>query len=307
MTANGKHLYEQKKYKKSTYNVLTSILFMAHDNIANIEIPQLIQQTALSKNTLMSALSVLQDDGFITIKHSKGNKPTFIESNIRIVQDGQDVHEIKETPHKIKETPPSDLPFADAPTGVKNAPVAKPKKRTRKKPAPPLDIGSSSRTISFGMDERINADMLGDFFNNILDKYNSRIHRIQWMTPKRIALLRLRINEIIDRLGADKVRTTIADVITTAAQDGFCNGENDHGWTADFDYIFSIKGFTRLLEGGFRLSRQAEAQKARQEIVDSTNDFINRHGQPTDILLKQPKKLTDPVTGEEFVPYPDDL
>lgn len=51
----------------------------------------------------------------------------------------------------------------------------------------------------------------------------------------------------------------------------FCQGENDRGWKADFDFLLQEKSFTKLMEGGYNHEPNKRSDKVKaglQEWVD---------------------------------------
>lgn len=82
----------------------------------------------------------------------------------------------------------------------------------------------------------------------VMDAWNAMATRtglpaIRLMNPKRLASLKARLAEV----GLDHM----LEAITKVEQSRFCNGENDRGWTASFDFILQQKSLVGLLEHGY--------------------------------------------------------
>jgi hypothetical protein len=46
-------------------------------------------------------------------------------------------------------------------------------------------------------------------------------------------------------------RGAVMDVLERVKESAFLNGDNDRGWTADFDWIFKPTNFVKILEGKY--------------------------------------------------------
>ena len=67
---------------------------------------------------------------------------------------------------------------------------------------------------------------------------------------------------------------------TKLAQSDFCNGANDRGWKADFDFLCQPKSFNRLIEGGYDNRSPPRSTKSKTDAA--IRRFVNRgedHGQ----------------------------
>ena len=69
------------------------------------------------------------------------------------------------------------------------------------------------------------------------------IHAVAKLTPARRLALRARMREA----GPEGIAAAMAKV----AESNWCQGQNDRGWRADFDWFVSERGFTRITEGKF--------------------------------------------------------
>lgn len=82
----------------------------------------------------------------------------------------------------------------------------------------------------------------------VMDAWNAMASRtglahIRLITAARASSLRKRISQV----GLEGMLEAIAKV----EQSRFCNGENDRGWTASFDFILQQKSLAGLLEHGY--------------------------------------------------------
>lgn len=104
-------------------------------------------------------------------------------------------------------------------------------------------------------------------FNGIAKAYNNscpNLTQVQRMTDARKASVKARIKEF----GIDSVHA----VIEYAADSPFLNGDNDKGWTADFDWIFRPGNFMKILEGKYKNNGKSR-QQAGQSRVEYSDDF----------------------------------
>lgn len=80
----------------------------------------------------------------------------------------------------------------------------------------------------------------------IVDIYNSlckNLPQVQKLTDQRKKAITARVNEY----GLAK----IGEVFQKVLDSPFLNGENDRGWTADFDWIMNPNNFIKILEGKY--------------------------------------------------------
>lgn len=80
-----------------------------------------------------------------------------------------------------------------------------------------------------------------DAWNTMCDR--TGLSRIRLITPARSTSLRARIAQV----GLD----AMLEAVTKVEQSRFCNGENDRGWKASFDFILQQKSLAGLLEHGY--------------------------------------------------------
>lgn len=78
-----------------------------------------------------------------------------------------------------------------------------------------------------------------DIFNSL----NHNLPKVQKLTKQRKAAINSRIKEY----GLKE----IGDVFNSVVESRFLNGENDRGWTADFDWIMKPTNFIKILEGKY--------------------------------------------------------
>ncbi len=87
--------------------------------------------------------------------------------------------------------------------------------------------------------EIINMDAVFEYYNNNCGS----LPKIQKMTKQRKQAVSARCKEY----GKD----AIVKVIKMAAASDFLTGKNDKGWTANFDWIFNVNRFVKIIEGNY--------------------------------------------------------
>lgn len=99
-------------------------------------------------------------------------------------------------------------------------------------------------------DANVNTDKVNNKKNTekeIFDFFNStctRLSRVQILNETRKNKISARINDV----GFEKLK----EIIIEASKSNFLNGENQRNWTANFDWIFEPKNFTKILEGNYK-------------------------------------------------------
>lgn len=95
--------------------------------------------------------------------------------------------------------------------------------------------------------EKVDYQKIADDFNRIC----ASLPQVQKLTDKRRKSIRARINEhgLAEVYNAFKI----------TAKSNFLNGNNERGWAADFDWIFSPSNFLKILEGRYE-NRNGKAQ-----------------------------------------------
>lgn len=92
----------------------------------------------------------------------------------------------------------------------------------------------------FEAKEKIDFEKIILIFNSICKK----LPAVQKLTPQRKAAIKNRISESgLNGLG---------DAFQKVSQSRFLNGENDRGWTADFDWILKPANFIKIIEGKYK-------------------------------------------------------
>lgn len=85
-------------------------------------------------------------------------------------------------------------------------------------------------------------------FEKIISIFNSVCHKlpaVQKLTPQRKSALKNRISECGGLSG-------LGDVFQKVSQSRFLTGENDRGWTADFDWILKPANFQKIAEDKYK-------------------------------------------------------
>lgn len=101
-------------------------------------------------------------------------------------------------------------------------------------------------------------------FQRFFDYFNERmgdkaIKTISRLTERRKAMIRARCSEY----GSQSVYT----VIDKAAKSLFLNGNNNRGWTADFDWLFRPNNFPKVLEGNYDKANRPQQTYAEREKI----------------------------------------
>ena len=126
-------------------------------------------------------------------------------------------------------SPDGDIPPGEAPTAVEE------KIESRQSPPalPPEKEKSSAKKEK-------------ELAARVVAYYHERcpsLPRVKTMTPGRVASVMARIRE--------HGKEAVAEMIAHAGMSSFLAGDNDRGWTADFDWIFKPKNFVKVYEGKF--------------------------------------------------------
>lgn len=99
-------------------------------------------------------------------------------------------------------------------------------------------------------------------FQNIIEKFNQKCPKL----PQVIKLSQERKSKINARYQEHGL-AGIFRVISQTAESKFLQGENDRGWTADFDWVFSPSNFLKILEG--RYENRNGQTKEKPSRIDS--------------------------------------
>lgn len=109
---------------------------------------------------------------------------------------------------------------------------------TQKKPLEEEDRKGSSKK------EKIEYEKIAELFNFKCYK----LPKVQKVTDGRKRAIKARAEEYDLKM--------IGTVFTKVSESDFLNGENDKGWTADFDWIFKPSNFIKILEGKYDNKKQ---------------------------------------------------
>ena len=93
-----------------------------------------------------------------------------------------------------------------------------------------------------------------DLWNN---KFNWKIPKIKKVTNNREKLIQARIK--------DYDKATVLEVLKKTEASNFLNGENNTGWTANFDWIFNVTNFQKILEDNY-LNKNAHQQNNEDDL-----------------------------------------
>lgn len=112
-------------------------------------------------------------------------------------------------------------------------------------------------------------------FQRIFDYFNERmggkaIKPISRLTERRKAFIRARCSEY----GLQ----AIYDAIDNAAKSPFLNGNNNRGWTADFDWLFRPNNFPKVLEGNYDKTDKPQQSHNEREKLASAVEVKEKYG-----------------------------
>lgn len=135
-----------------------------------------------------------------------------------------------------------------------------------------LDKKKAAKAVSEKSDPasaaQSNFQRIFDYFNTKMD--GKAIKTISRLTDKRKSMVRARCSEY----GLQSVY----DVIDKAAKSLFLNGNNDRGWTADFDWIFRPNNFPKVLEGNYDKANRPQKPNTEREKLASAVEIKAEYG-----------------------------
>lgn len=112
--------------------------------------------------------------------------------------------------------------------------------------------------------ERIDYSAIKDWWNKQAAKYG--LSQVSVLSPQRKTHLKSRI---VDAKGVDAFKKAIEESLDGSA---FLRGQNDRGWTADFDFFMQQSSFIKAMEGSYAfkdaLGANAESEKSTQAEAD---------------------------------------
>ena len=117
-----------------------------------------------------------------------------------------------------------------------------------------------------------------DFYNKTV---SSKLPKIKGISDRRRKL----VKAVIKENGKDSIVTVLNYVINSP----WHTGQNDRGWTADFDWIFNSKNFLRLLD------------KARNNGAPN-NQIRGQHSSDSGTIQEQPINIYKEVFGYDGPP-----
>lgn len=116
-----------------------------------------------------------------------------------------------------------------------------------------------------GIAEKPDCEAVIKMFNSVCAK----LPEVKKLTAPRRAAIKNRVAEV--------GLSGLENIFGMVAQSHFLNGENDRGWTADFDWIMKPANFIKILEGKYKNSNNAKqlpAGKGRYEVSDTLKQKI---------------------------------
>lgn len=117
-------------------------------------------------------------------------------------------------------------------------------------------------------EKRISAKDIVEFYNQTIKSQGARVVRCVKLTERRRQLINARLKEYKPE--------QIFEAITKAVNSRFCNGDNNRGWVADIEFVFSASKMPRLIEGFYDDTRQATLST---QLTDNSPDkYLNQQG-----------------------------
>ena len=119
----------------------------------------------------------------------------------------------------------------------------------------------SSEKLQKNNFENFNFEQIIKIFNETC----ARLPQIQKITQQRKIALRNRISEVgFSGLG---------EIFQKVAESDFLNGENDKGWTCDFDWILKPANFQKISENKYKNKINATQQSKNQSRIVYSDEF----------------------------------
>lgn len=109
---------------------------------------------------------------------------------------------------------------------------------------------------------KIDFQKVADIFNSVC----SNLPSVKKITSQRKSAINARVKDY----GLNK----IGEVFQTVSRNEFLNGNNDRGWTADFDWVMNPNNFIKILEGKY--NGKAKKSNSGSSKVQYSDDFKKR-------------------------------
>lgn len=107
---------------------------------------------------------------------------------------------------------------------------------------------------------------IGTYYNNMV--VGKGMPQMRALTPKRKAFVRCRLKEY--------GKGAVYKVIDNAASSLFLNGNGNHGFVADFEWIMRPNNFIKVLEGKYNGERKRDSSSAEQQYYQGTAELMQR-------------------------------
>jgi hypothetical protein len=107
--------------------------------------------------------------------------------------------------------------------------------------------------------EKIDFEKIISIFNSVCNK----LPVVQKLTLQRKSAIKNRISE--------SGLAGLGDAFQKVAQSRFLNGENERGWTADFDWILKPANFIKIIEGKYKNTENG-TNKSNEQIFTAAMD-----------------------------------
>ena len=187
---------------------------------------RLCQRTGLSDRAIQKNVKALVEAGYLTVAQNAG-------------QGGANVYIVHPTPEP--RSPRNDVhprtTFTTPPNVVRQTP-----ERRSDKPSGTIREEEANASLSSGDDKRDEAREALAMFNAMAAECGWPQVRI--LSPARRSALAARLRECGGIAGWDHA-------LAKARASPHCNGQNDRGWVANFDFLTRQSSFAKLMEGNY--------------------------------------------------------
>lgn len=123
-------------------------------------------------------------------------------------------------------------------------------------------------------DVKVNNDVERINFSRIINSWNqicTAFPKIRFLSEDRKNKIRVRIEEMG---GIDKAYDIIDEIFTKMQGNKFLKGDNNHGWKASFDWIFTNgKNWSKVIEGNYEQVQNEKINGTERSPKQRANDY----------------------------------
>jgi hypothetical protein len=120
------------------------------------------------------------------------------------------------------------------------------------------------KEITIKEPEKIDFEKIVSIFNSVCNK----LPAVQKLTIQRKSAIKNRIT--------DSGLSGLGDAFQKVAQSRFLNGENERGWTADFDWILKPANFIKIIEGKYKNTENGNNKSSEQIFTAAMDSEVGR-------------------------------